>query len=84
MLTDLRGPYYEALKNVEDGTMYVAHVGLYTDRTVIILHTDRKTKEVKVIDCTDNPTEQMLNKNIVKTPDTCIKKQRKKRSKKII
>ena len=57
MLEDLKGAYQQALKQVEDNSLHVIHVGLYENRTVIVLHKDKNAKEVKVIDCTDNPEE---------------------------
>ncbi len=57
MLIDLRGAYSEALRKVEEGLLHIAHVGLYEDRTVIVLHKELNTKEVKVVDCTKSPQE---------------------------
>ena len=57
MLQDLQSTYKKALKRVEDGELHVVNVSIFENKTVLVLHEDKMTKEVTVVDTTGKPEE---------------------------
>jgi len=54
MLQDLKGSLKQALRKLKEGELHISHVGMYTDKVIIVLHKDKLTKEVKVVDNTES------------------------------